>query len=134
MSNKAVPFLDYSLKHLHVVVSNNMTRPKQGEPFYAGLIYSPDKVFAKINENSERHFQEFFGQPGTFTLTAMQTEMGPGELALKLEKRFGAYCPSHIGGIIAEIRIPRDRLAALFAELMEKPQLYRESAEKKLYA
>lgn len=115
---------DYSEKTLHVAVAlqgrKNLER---------GVVYLPQLVYSKINETSEHLYEDFFKRKGEFSLVAVKTHQGAGELAKTLEDKFGVELSIYVGGIIAPFKATIEQARAIIKDLRDNPQKYYASPE-----
>ncbi len=127
--------LDYSKKILHIAVATIPVKLEyEKKASIHGLVYRPDAVYNKVNTNSERLYEELF-QPGQIYQTvAVETEMGPGELGLLLEKKFSINFGLWVGGIAGHFTADSAHVTRMLDDLVANPKRYLASKEKKIYA
>ena len=114
---------DYNEKTLHVAVSF------KGRKRDRGVVYLPQAVYSKINETSERMYEDFFKRGGEFGLVPVVTHQGAAELAKTLEERFGVRRSMWVGGIIAPFDATLEQAKKIIKDLKENPQNYYVSPE-----
>lgn len=122
--------LDFREKVLHIAIANHDNKSGVRE----GLIYLPSAVYSKINTTSEHLFEEYFAANPASKLICIRTEMGPGEFANVLRKKFRAQHTIHVGGVIAPIEILPKNVEKLLQALHEQPEQFLKSAEKEEFA
>jgi hypothetical protein len=125
--------VDYSQKVLHVAIAEKAK--KDGKKItLRGLVYYAPAAFSKVNTMAEQNYADFFKPGEAYRVLTVSTEMGPGEFAKVLKKKYKADHSWTIGGMTAGFSLPPAELDRLVKDIIESQASFRESAEKKIFA
>jgi hypothetical protein len=126
--------LDYDEEVLQLAIKNLQGKEKDSEGFQInnGLIYNPKKLFAKIDNYTEKISRDFFEQGGIYEIIPIVTEKKPGEVVQALRKDFGVdpypfFCITETS---APFRTTEKQAKSLLEGLTKNPERYRASQEK----